>query len=146
INGRRQPVTASSGSYVPIDREWKNGDRIDVRLPMTLHTEAMPDNPRLIAVMYGPLVLAGDLGRDGLEAVKRSGPSAPQLGRGETPTIPAFVGDVKTIAAKIVADPARPLQFKTSGLAQPHEVTLLPFNRILDQRYAIYWTVYSADE
>ena len=46
-----------------IDREWKSGDRIDVRLPMRLHVEAMPDNPEMIAVMYGPMVLAGDLAK-----------------------------------------------------------------------------------
>ncbi len=29
---------------------------------MTLRLETMPDNPQRVAVMYGPLVLGGDLG------------------------------------------------------------------------------------
>jgi DUF1680 family protein len=143
VNGRQQTVSAASGSYVTIDREWKTGDRIDVRLPMTLRIEAMPDDPTMIAVMYGPLALAGDLGREGLDAVRRYGPSAPQVGRVKTPTIPAFVGDLDSITSKIAADTARPLQFKTVGLAQPREVTLVPFYRIVDQRYTVYWNVYS---
>ena len=146
VNGRAQPVSASRGSYVTIDREWKTGDRIDVRLPMMLRTEALPDNPKMIAVMYGPLVLAGDLGRDGLDAIRRYGPSAPPVGRVKTPVVPAFVGDVAAITKTIVPDPAHPLQFKTAGLAQPHDVTLMPFYRIVDQRYTVYWNVYSPEE
>ena len=67
VNGQRAPIQATPGSYVTIDREWKSGDRVDVQLPMSLHTEAMPDDPKMIAVMYGPIVLAGDLGREGLD-------------------------------------------------------------------------------
>lgn len=146
VNGARQPIAAVSGSYVTVDRDWNNGDRVDVRLPMTLHTEALPDNPRILAVMYGPMVLAGDLGTEGLEGVKRYGPSAPQMGRVKTPVVPTFVGDVKGLTAKIVADPRRPLQFTTSGLALPHDVTLVPLYRIVEQRYTVYWNVMSPAE
>ncbi len=146
VNGARQPITASRGSYVTVDREWHDGDRIDVRLPMTLHTEALPDNPRILAVMYGPMVLAGDLGTEGLDAIKRYGPSTPQMGRVKTPVVPTFVGDATTITAKIAADPTRPLQFKTSGLALPHDVTLMPLYRIVNHRYTIYWNVMSPVE
>lgn len=130
-------------TYVTVDREWKTGDRVDVRLPMSLHTEAMPDNPRMIAVMYGPMMLVGDLGKEGLEGVKRYGPSAPQMGRVKTPVIPSFVTSEKDITTKIVPVAGRPLQFQTKGLARPHDVVLVPFNRILDQRYTVYWEVYS---
>jgi len=146
VNGRPQPVSAPRGSYVTIDREWKSGDRVDVRLPMTLRTEAMADNPKMIAVMYGPVVLAGDLGRDGLDAIRRYGPSAPPVGRVKTPAIPAFIGNVAAVTKKITADSTRALQFRTVGLAQPHDVTLVPFYRILDQRYTVYWNVYSPEE
>lgn len=146
VNGRPQPVTAPRGSYVTIDREWKSGDRVDVRLPMTLRTEAMADNPEMIAIMYGPLVLAGDLGRDGLDSIRRYGPSAPPVGRVKTPAIPSFVGDVAAVTKKITADPTRALQFRTVGLAQPHDITLVPFYRIVDQRYTVYWNVYSPEE
>ncbi|HMF98023.1 MAG TPA: glycoside hydrolase family 127 protein, partial [Vicinamibacterales bacterium] len=66
-------------AYLTIDREWKSGDTIDVGLPMALHAEAMPDNPKMIAIMYGPMMLVGDLGKEGLDGVKRYGPSAPQV-------------------------------------------------------------------
>ncbi len=146
INGQRQPVAGAAGSYVTVEREWKTGDRVDVRLPMSLHTEAMPDNPNVIAVLYGPIVLAGDLGKEGLDAVKRYGPSAPQVGRVKTPAIPAFVGAAADVLAKIKPDPSGRLHFRTNRLAQPHDVTLVPFYHIVDQRYTIYWNVVSPSE
>src|SRR2546430_11813546 len=33
-------------------------------LPKTLRTEPLPDNPNRLALMWGPLVLAGDLGQE----------------------------------------------------------------------------------
>jgi hypothetical protein len=148
-DGGARRLQPSESSYVTIDREWKNGDRIDVRLPMRLHVEAMPDNPQMIAVMYGPMVLAGELGQEGLDGVKRYGPSAPQVGRVRTPVIPAFVTDradiEQSVTSKIVADGA-PLRFRTRGLAQPHDLTLEPLYRINDQRYTVYWNVYSPAE
>lgn len=148
VNGRAVPVQHFDGAgYVSVDREWKSGDRIDVTLPMRLHAEAMPDNPNMIAIMYGPMVLAGDLGTEGLESVKRYGPSAPQVGRVKTPTIPVLVAaGANEVTTKIVAEGGRPLQFRTKGLAQPADVTLVPLYRIVDQRYTVYWSVYSPAE
>jgi uncharacterized protein len=145
VNGRQEPMAVGPGSYAAIDRTWKTGDRIDVRLPMSLHVETMPDDPHVVAVMDGPIVLAGDLGKEGLEAVKHYGPSAPQIGRVKTPVIPVFIGSANDILTKLVPEPG-PLHFRTAGLAQPHEVSLRPFYEIVDQRYTVYWSRYSADE
>jgi hypothetical protein len=147
VNGRPAPVErADTGQafYVTVDREWKNGDRIDVKLPMQLHTEALPDNPKMIAVMYGPMVLVGDLGTGGLENVKRYGPSAPQMGRVKTPVIPAFVGGAGDLTTKIERDGR--MRFKTKGLAQPNDVMLVPLYRIVDQRYNVYWNLLTPAE
>ncbi len=50
-----------------IQRTWKTGDRVEVRVPMALRIEAMPDKPSRVAFCYGPVVLAGSLGVDGME-------------------------------------------------------------------------------
>ena len=91
VNGRPQTVTAAPGSYVAIDREWKTGDTVEARMPMTLHMEALPDDAHIQALMYGPVVLAGDLGMEGLEGVKRYGPSAPPMDRVSSINVPTFV-------------------------------------------------------
>ena len=91
VNGQPASSSSNPGSYVAVDREWKSGDTITVKMPMALHLESLPDDPHIQALMYGPVVLAGDLGTAGLDSVKRYGPSAPAIGRVPSIPVPAFV-------------------------------------------------------
>jgi len=113
---------------------------------MQLHTEALPDNPKMVAVMYGPMALVGDLGTEGLESIKHYGPSAPQMGRVKTPVIPAFIGTAGDVTSKIVPVAGKPMEFRTKGLAQPNDVTLVPLYKIVDQRYNVYWNLLTPSE
>ena len=146
VNGKKETINAQPGSYITVEREWKNGDTVQVQLPMSLHMEAMPDDPRVIALMYGPIVLAGDLGKEGLSHDAQYGPSAPQLGRVKPVEVPAFIGKVKDALAKVKPVAGKPLTFRTSSLARPQDVTLLPFYKVFEQRYTVYWKVYTAAE
>ena len=146
VNGRKETVPAKPGSYVTVEREWQTGDLVQIRFPMSLHLEAMPDDPRTVALLYGPIVLAGDLGSEDLASVDRYGPSAPPLRRVRTPEIPAFIGEASDVVAKVKAVPGAPLTFRTNGLAAPRDVTLIPFYKASDQRYTVYWNVYPAAE
>jgi hypothetical protein len=110
---------------------------------MSLRVETMPDDPNVAAVLCGPIVLAGDLGSEGLTAPVRYGPSVPPLGKLRTPAIPAFVGEPSRALASIEPVPGKPLTFRTKGLAQPHDVTLVPFFRAADQRYIVYWKLFT---
>ena len=85
INGRPIEASADPGSYLTISRTWKKGDRVEMALPMSLKVEAMPDDPKTQAFLYGPLVLAGDLGSEGLNERLIIGPSAPRISRGGIP-------------------------------------------------------------
>jgi hypothetical protein len=93
--------------------------------------------------LYGPIVLAGNLGKEGLTQETRYGPSAPQLGRVPSVAVPAFVGGVQEVLARVKPAADAPLTFRTSGLAQPGDVTLIPFYKASDIRYTVYWKVYS---
>jgi len=146
VNGRPQKVQATPASYVTVEREWKDGDLVQVRLPMSVRTEALPDDPKTIALLYGPIVLAGDLGREGLQQVKRYGPSAPEVDRIRTPEIPVFVGDVKDVVRAVKPVPGAALNFKTNGIGRPRDVVLLPFYKVTDLRYTVYWKVLSPAE
>ncbi|HEY3383707.1 MAG TPA: beta-L-arabinofuranosidase domain-containing protein [Vicinamibacterales bacterium] len=144
VNGAPQTISEQPGSYVSVDREWKSGDTVQVRLPMAVHTEAMPDNPNLVAVLYGPILLAGDLGKDGLTPAVRYGPSAPPVRRMAVPAVPAFVTTVAAVASAVKPVPDHPLTFRTSGIGRPTDVTLIPFYRASDVRYTVYWEVMNA--
>jgi hypothetical protein len=137
VNGKTLEATASPGSYLTLTRTWKKGDRVEMELPMRLHIESMPDDPNVQAILYGPLVLAGDLGAEGLTEQLITGPMGPR--------VQALPIEVPTFRAT-TADPAswikpgdQPLTFRTTG--QPKDVTLVPLNSIFDKRYSVYWQV-----
>ena len=49
-----------------LDREWRNGDTVEIQLPMKLHTESLPGTTNEVALLYGPIVLAGELGTNNM--------------------------------------------------------------------------------
>ncbi len=150
INGRALEASASPGSYLTLSRTWKTGDRVEMELPMHLSVESMPDDPKTQAFLYGPLVLAGDLGSEGLTDRVIVGPNAPPMRRSGAPARPDAPPrvppiDIPTFHAAN-ADPAswikpgdKPLTFRTTG--QQKDVTLVPINSIFDKRYSVYWQV-----
>ena len=138
INGKDAGVTAVPGSYVSVVRTWKKGDRVEIRLPMRLRVEAMPDDRRTQAVLYGPIVLAGELDSAGMKADLVNGPMGPQLKKVPAETIPRFRASGEDVSAWIrPAD--RPLTFRTTG--QQTDITLKPFYSVGARRYSIYWNV-----
>jgi uncharacterized protein len=144
IDGRAEAVTTTPGSYVTIDREWKKGDVVEVRMPMSLRQEPMPDEPKTVALLYGPLVLAGDLGREGLSDTVRYGRSVPPLRKVAAIDVPALI--VPDSASLVASIKPAPGGFRTEGIGRPHDVTLVPFYKAADQRYTVYWSVYSPSE
>jgi uncharacterized protein len=143
LNGRSLEGFAAPGGYFVLDRTWKNGDRLTVSLPMRLHLAPMPDDPALAAVMYGPLVLAGRLGTDGLTpAVLRAEPTRPRTVpeyQSDPVAAPGFVARGNGPEGWITRPAADRLEWRTTG--QAHDVTLVPFHSLFDERYAIYWKV-----
>jgi hypothetical protein len=137
LNGKMLEASAGPGSYLTLTRTWKSGDRVEMQLPMQLHIEKMPDDPTVQAVMYGPVVLAGDLGADGLTPELIVGPNAPRVRQHEI-SVPAFRASGSEAASWIKPD-VRPLTFKTTG--QQNNVTLAPIHSIFDRRYTVYWQV-----
>jgi DUF1680 family protein len=131
VNGVALEASAEPASYLTISRVWSNMDRIEMTLPMQLRSEAMPDDPSLQAFLYGPVVLAGDLGTEGLSDKLIIGPSAPRPGQNPI-AIPAF-------RAPKIQPGDRALTFRTSG--QTQDVSLVPLNSLLDRRYSVYWKV-----
>jgi hypothetical protein len=59
VNGQRITGKVQAGSFAAIRRTWKDGDRIELELPMPLRLEAVDEqHPNLVALSRGPLVLS----------------------------------------------------------------------------------------
>ena len=58
MNGQRQENAGRPGSYTSLLRTWQNGDIVEVKIPMNFRVEGFKDDPKRVAVMYGPLVMA----------------------------------------------------------------------------------------
>src|SRR5262249_41123701 len=112
LNGKPLGVAGKAGDYFTVDRDWKSGDVLEVRLPMAVRVEATPDNPNKIALFHGPVLLAADLGPEG-----KPSDSVPVLVAGDRP----LEQSVKPSAAD------GPLHFRTVALARPQDVLLKPY-------------------
>lgn len=136
VNGAKVGAFSSPSSYLTLDRTWKDGDRVEVSLPMSLRLESMPDDKTLQAAMYGPLVLAGRLGTEGL--TKSMFYSESETSPKGDP-IPAPVIDTNHGGSVDWLKPVsgEPLTFQTTG--QPQNITLVPLYKLFGERYAVYW-------
>ncbi|HUA38170.1 MAG TPA: beta-L-arabinofuranosidase domain-containing protein [Candidatus Sulfopaludibacter sp.] len=144
INGQAQTVSGQPASYVTLDRQWHDGDVVKIHLPMSLRTEPLPGTTNLLAVLYGPIVLAGELGASGMPADPDAKDQTKFVKWPPAP-VPVFVADDDSILKHIRAT-RRPLTFRTKYLARPEDVTLVPFYEVQHQRYTVYWHVLSPTE
>jgi DUF1680 family protein len=149
INGKpwepSEKLTPSS--YAKINRTWKNGDRVEVKLPMRLHLQTIPDDSKLAAIMYGPLVLAGELGTETLDPQRIYSEDKILHGGFSSIAVPELSGDRNALDQWIqpVSLKDKPLTFHTVGAGHPEDVTLSPFYRLFNQRYCVYWRFRSVE-
>jgi hypothetical protein len=137
VNGKSVTTLPGPGSYVELKRAWKTGDTVSLVLPKTLRIEGLADNSDRAALMWGPLVLAADLGPE-----RRGGPTEP---------IPSLVTDEKPVKEWLQPVPDSLGVFRTAGVGRDNdgrarEVAFSPFYRLHRRTYAVYWDLYSSDE
>jgi DUF1680 family protein len=141
VNGHAQPVDSRPGSYATIERDWKDGDVVEVHVPMSLRFEPTADDPARGALLFGPIVLAADLGSDSLHDADRYGPPAPEVQAGEEPEVPVLVAASPVEAVAHLKPSREDLTFRTDGISRPRGLRLRPFFRLADRRYSVYFDV-----
>jgi len=127
VNGKNQKLEGEPGSFVALQRKWRDGDQVEILIPFTLRLEAMPDDENRVAVMHGPLVLAGDLGPvDDPEAQ-------------DSLYVPVFMTQDRNPAHWTEPVPGEPNTFKTKDVGKSRDVKLKPFYKTHERRYSVYW-------
>jgi len=143
INGRKISVKQKPGSYITLNRKWVTGDKVEITYPMRLWIAPSNDNPDIAAIMYGPLVLAGEMGTD--QFIKHAPYSNPELFNDyytydyNVPynIVKSLSIDRKNIGKSIVAIDGIPLNFKSIK----ENITLRPLYDVHRQRYVVYWNL-----
>ncbi|HEY0687340.1 MAG TPA: beta-L-arabinofuranosidase domain-containing protein [Steroidobacter sp.] len=141
VNGKEAMRSSNPCSYVDVSRTWRSGDVIELQLTMEVATDWAPAAPDIVAFTYGPLVLAGALGREGLTPGSDIIVNERQIGKyNDAPfTPPQLRGDPRTIAQAIRRGD-RPNEFLIVS-AEQKPVRLIPYHRIAHERYATYWQI-----
>ncbi|HEV2971703.1 MAG TPA: beta-L-arabinofuranosidase domain-containing protein, partial [Pirellulales bacterium] len=142
VNGEAMGNLPKPDSYVEIKRTWKTGDTVALALPKTLWKATLPDNPDKAALMWGPLVLAGDM--SSMNSTPRGRGRSGARG-GPPPNYPIFVSDEKSVDKWLLPVAGAPGTFKASSRSPtggPNtDVTFIPFFKMHDKRYGIYWDI-----
>jgi DUF1680 family protein len=134
VNGVSVRVASEPGSFVPVERTWNTGDIVEVHIPFSLRLESMPDDSNRVAVMYGPLILAGDLG-----------PVKDSVSR-DAMYVPVMMTNKRDPVEWIKPVEGKPNTFITLNTGRPHDVELKPFYSTYDRRYSIYWDLFNERE
>ncbi len=139
LNGKAVAVEAKPGSYATVQREWKKGDVLDVTIPTMVRTEPLHGAADQFAFVYGPVVLAGDLGP---APAGETVPYAKEQGanlKAEPVAVPTLAGNPQQLGASLRRVPGDALAFKLTTNEPRREITLRPFHELDYQRYTVYW-------
>ncbi len=134
-------------SYITISRTWNKGDIVNINLPMNIHLYNSKENKNEIVFMYGPLVLAGALGKENFPETDILDDHL-KLNHHPGINVPKLVGDIDEISSCITKINEKELIFESKAIGQPEnvKVKLIPFYKVTHERYTIYWSVMSEKE
>ena len=141
VNGKAVKVKTGPSSYIDIRRAWKAGDRVEASFPMQLALEGVSGDESRAAVLYGPIVLAGDLGTEGMTGCAPfSNPDVRNDYYTYHYNIPANLNTTLTI------DPAKPEKALSRSNGRLEFVTedgsvLRPLFDTHHRRYVVYWNI-----
>ncbi len=121
LNGQPVAINGKPGGFAEIEREWRPGDTLRVSLPMGVTADPLPDDPHMVAFLYGPSVLAG-------------------LCDGER----ELEVDLGNISSVLVHDNEREWGNWMSGfraVGQKNGLRFIPLNEVGYEKYSVYFPV-----
>lgn len=141
VNGKAQRIQQKSGSYIVLQRKWKSGDKVEVHFPMALHTITTSDDPLKAAILYGPIVLAGEMGTLNFQG---SQPYSNPWVRNDYYTydyrVPVAMNTSLTLDTQNINKAIQPVPGQSLTFRVVKEgIVLKPLYNIHRQRYVVYW-------
>jgi uncharacterized protein len=153
VNGKAVAISSTPSSYAELRRQWRNGDKLEIALPMRTTIERLPDGSDWVAIMRGPIVLASPSGTNNLVGLfandSRMGhvASGPLIPLDRVPVLLANTNDLPQHVKPDLA--AGPMRFTLTDVVEPpatNGLPLMPFFRLHDERYQMYWELTTKEE
>lgn len=152
INGEQHPVGGEPGTYVAIDRTWRDGDTVEIETPMHIAVESLPHVDEYVAIEYGPVVLAAKTSEDDLDGLFGGTQRREHIALGPLKPVdeaPMLVASRDELPSLIEPGAGEPLTFTLAQAIRPDtfdSLKLIPFFRLHDARYMLYWRLASPAE
>jgi DUF1680 family protein len=153
VNGKLINIKSEPSSYAAIRREWRGGDKIEVSLPMRTTVEGLPDGSPWYAILRGPIVLASPTGTENLDGLRAGAGRGDHIAHGPLVPLdkmPVLLTTPADLPKHVAPDPkAGPLHFLIKDVANPASspgLPLVPFFRLHDSRYQMYWDLASKED
>ena len=145
VNGQAVTVPSTPTSYAAIRREWRDGDRVDIELPMHTTVERLPDGSDWVAILRGPIVLAAPAGTNDLRGLFANGGRMGHVAAGPLvplDQVPVLLATASELPQHVKADAGDPMHFHLMDVIEPavgDGLPLIPFFRVQGERYQMYW-------
>lgn len=147
VNGKTVQHKLEKGNYVSIERAWKKGDVVKIKLPMKVGIEMLPDGSPWGSFTYGPVVLAASTDTTDLIGLVADDSRMGHVAEGKffpVDECPVIVKDSDNFLSAVKRLPGNQLAFNAKSLIYPAaygDIKLVPFASVHDSRYMIYWPV-----
>ena len=170
VNGETVAIDVKPGesAYARVERDWHEGDVVEVSIPMELRYEECPDYPDYIAFKYGPILLGARTSAASPEEAEATGLEYEDLPNqfaddsrwGHSPasmatpkslsSAPLLIGERDEVLGRITPM-KEPLHFEINVESEWvrngwKKLQLVPFHQIHGTRYQCYWYNRTADE
>ena len=153
INGKRKMfVMAKGNQYLPLSRKWKKGDVVTFHLPMKVSVEQIPDKKDYYAFLYGPIVLAASTGTEHLDGLYADDSRGGHIAHGKQiplQEVPMLIGNPDSICKSLQKEQNSRITFSYNGEVHPAQgkaLELVPFFRLHNSRYAVYFRQASEEQ
>lgn len=146
LNGEPVTLDSTPATYATLVREWQDSDTLTLHFDMAVSAEELRDAPHQQALLYGPIVLAGDLGRAGMDDLDDYVGDQHIYNHLPRPAAPIVIGEgglLSRVRQKAQGQLCFELAAQSTQDHAPTIVELLPYSRAHHHRYAVYWDVYT---
>lgn len=146
VNGESCEFAEEAG-YAVIERKWKDGDAVEVKIPLALKALNLQDGVYTLCFKYGPVLLAAKLSDENMSTTY-TGMSViiPEKTTVQNDTLILNEGilpkDVKAEPAKYFKK-GEGLSFEFEAVSEPME--FVPYYSLYNTRYGIYWRLKEAE-